>query len=152
MKVYRIVSWTSVVLWMGVIFYLSDQVAADSSELSSGVSAFIIGFLGTLIPAWHVEAESFSFFIRKAAHFSAYFLLGFLIVHAFWASHFRGVRFALYAFAASVFYAISDEVHQLFIPGRSGEVRDVFIDSAGALVGIGCFLILWRLFMHRRDA
>ena len=39
-------------------------------------------------------------------------------------------------------YAISDEVHQLFVPGRGAQVKDVFIDIAGAAVGI--FLSLWR--------
>ena len=40
------------------------------------------------------------------------------------------------ALAVSVVYATTDEIHQLFVPGRSGEVRDVLIDSLGALIGI----------------
>lgn len=41
--------------------------------------------------------------------------------------------------------AISDEVHQLFIPGRAGQVRDVIIDSAGAVVGISRSLVFEKL-------
>ena len=42
----------------------------------------------------------------------------------------------LLAFLICVIYAISDEIHQLFVPGRAGQVRDVLIDSAGSLLGI----------------
>ncbi len=41
-----------------------------------------------------------------------------------------------------ILYAISDEIHQLFVPGRSGKVTDVIIDSLGILTGIVFFLIV----------
>jgi len=40
-------------------------------------------------------------------------------------------------------YAVTDEIHQLFVPGRSGELRDVMIDSIAALVGVG--LCMWMM-------
>ncbi|MFC0560849.1 VanZ family protein [Halalkalibacter alkalisediminis] len=54
------------------------------------------------------------------------------------------------AFFICVLYAISAEVHHLFIPGRSKEVRDVLIDSSGALVGLGFICLLVGLVRRKR--
>ena len=53
------------------------------------------------------------------------------------------------SFLVCVLYAISDEVHQLFVPGRGAQVKDVFIDSAGAIVGVGLYLIISRIMKSR---
>ena len=42
-------------------------------------------------------------------------------------------------------YAITDEIHQLFIPGRAGRIVDVYIDSLGALIGMCCMLLLVKI-------
>ena len=52
------------------------------------------------------------------------------------------------AIAICVLYAISDEVHQLFVLGRCGQVRDVILDGFGSMVGIGIynmFIGLWNI-------
>ena len=49
------------------------------------------------------------------------------------------------AFLICVIYAISDEIHQLFVPGRAGQVRDVLIDSAGSFLGIIIVMALEKL-------
>lgn len=54
-----------------------------------------------------------------------------------------------FALLICVLYAISDEVHQKFIPGRSGEVRDVIIDTAGASVGISVYLLFGMIVKKR---
>ena len=74
--------------------------------------------------------------IRKLAHFFAYMFLGLLIYFAYQGNY--AVAFTL---TISLLFAITDEVHQLFIPGRSGEMRDVLIDVGGAAFG----LIILRL-------
>jgi VanZ family protein len=72
------------------------------------------------------------FLVRKATHFSEYFVLTGLW---WWALATRvGARRALGpAFAIAVLYAMTDEWHQTFVDGRTGVPRDVLIDSAGAL-------------------
>lgn len=145
MKIYRIMSWVAVIVWMCVIFYLSDQVASDSSQLSSGITEFIMNGMNQILPKLQLELVEMSFFVRKAAHFTAYFILGALLLHACWHSGFSGVRGIVLSFIIAVLYAISDEVHQLFVPGRSGEIRDVVIDSAGALSGIFVCLVIWLI-------
>ena len=47
-------------------------------------------------------------------------------------------------------YAASDEIHQLFVPGRSGQLSDVILDSAGALAGVAAFTVLCWLINRRK--
>jgi VanZ family protein len=72
--------------------------------------------------------------LRKLAHATEYAILAALLL--------RAVR-ELPAWALSVLYAISDELHQHFVPGRAGRPLDVAIDATGALVGV---LVARRLF------
>ena len=64
------------------------------------------------------------------------------MINALRSSNVLGYRSMSLAFFICVLYAISDEVHHYFIPGMSGEVRDVNIDTAGASVGIGVYLLI----------
>lgn len=93
-----------------------------------------------------------SLIIRKGAHFSIYFLFGFL-----WCAFFRSMgmplsRSLFLAVCLSFLYACTDEFHQRFVPGRSGEFRDVCLDTTGAFIGTLIFCALARLFTrkHRR--
>lgn len=126
--------------WMGCIFYLSHQPASESSKLSTGVMEILLQLVQAVYP-FQFEVSTFHLFVRKGAHFFAYFVLGILIYRALWG---RGQRFSMALLIAFV-YALSDEFHQLFIPGRSGELGDVFLDSAGAATGILIYLLLLRL-------
>ncbi|MEI3612385.1 VanZ family protein [Pseudogracilibacillus sp. SO30301A] len=132
----KFIFWIPVLIWMSVIFYLSHQPGSESSELSSDLAAKILYLIELIFP---VNSDYFHHFIRKSAHFIAYFILGILVVNALRIHNFK---YAAYAFLICVLYAISDEVHQLFIPGRSGEVRDVLIDGTGAFIGIGVYFLL----------
>lgn len=140
MNLNKTLTWASVILWMALIFYLSHQPATESSELSSGISEMIFNIINKIAPT--VEFDRFNYMIRKGAHFIAYFVLAIFTVNALRRSGERGYRSSTVALGICVVYAISDESHQLFIPGRSGEVTDVLIDSAGASVGIGVYLII----------
>ena len=50
------------------------------------------------------------------------------------------------AFVLSVIYAVTDEIHQIFVPGREGKISDVVIDSSGSFFGIGLFVLLRGFF------
>ncbi|OEF97638.1 VanZ family protein [Desulfuribacillus alkaliarsenatis] len=138
----KYISWACVLFWMALIFYLSHQPATESNELSTGITELIKQFIERVMPHIAIDISTLNFIIRKGAHFFAYLVLGVLVINALWASGFKGWRMAGVAFVICVSYAITDEVHQLFIPGRSGEIRDVIIDSAGALVGISIYYLL----------
>ena len=143
-------SWTAVIAWMALIFYLSHQPAAVSSELSSEITEVIIEIIETVAPNTQFEFGNLNHLVRKNAHFFAYLILGLLTINALRRNGIFGIRSLVIALVISILYAISDEVHQLFVPGRSGEVRDVLIDTAGASVGIGIYFISSKI-MRRKD-
>lgn len=128
-------AWLPVFFMMGVIFYFSHQPATESSKLSGSLTDVVVIVIETLVPFITIDSELLHFFIRKGAHFTVYLLLGVTLIRAC-SIYFPWKRSWLYALIIACLYAISDEVHQLFIPGRSGEVGDVLIDSFGALFGM----------------
>ena len=87
-------------------------------------------------------AEYFEHPIRKLAHFSEYACMGFLVylILSQWMDKCRKLYLlsVLWVFLS----AAADEFHQYFIPGRSCEIKDVCLDSAGALCGI---LFVWLI-------
>ena len=115
-------------LWMLVIFAFSHQPAAISDTQS--------GVFVEQLQAWLPAADSgfLTFIVRKSAHIFAYFVLGVLIFRSL-----RQTKLAkpvLWAPIICAVYAATDEFHQLFVPGRSGEVRDILIDTIAAITGV----------------
>lgn len=135
-----ILAWLAVALMMGLIFFLSAQTADQSVQLSGGVTQFLLTLVGWIFPNIASDPEIFHHLVRKSAHFLAYLLLGTLTANACRRSGASVMRTMLLALIICVFYAASDEIHQLYVSGRGAAVTDVLIDSAGALLGI---------FLHR---
>jgi VanZ family protein len=77
--------------------------------------------LGTGLGTWDLV-------LRKIAHAAEYAVLGFLLL--------RAIGNELAGLAGGIAYAISDEIHQSFVPGRQAAVRDVLVDAAGVAVGV----------------
>ncbi len=142
---YKSLSWIAVIFWMALIFYLSHQPAAISNELSSGITEMIVNTLDKLASQFQFNIEDLHHIVRKNAHFFAYLTLGILVLNGLRRSGVNAKQGAGIALLICILYAITDEVHQLYIPGRLGEVRDVLIDSAGASIGIIIYLIVSRL-------
>lgn len=135
-------------VWMAVIFSFSAREADESAAMSHSVGR-VIGRL--VIPeyrSWSEDkqerfAEKIDFPVRKCAHASEYAVLGVLILGtAYSFSKDRGKKRMLLCWCAGAFYAATDELHQLFVPGRSCQFRDVCIDSAGVLTGILLFSLI----------
>lgn len=150
MSKYKILSWVVVVIWMILIFAFSSQVAEQSNQLSSGITETIARIIETVFPNIEFGSGNSNHIVRKNAHFFVYLVLGVLMANAFIRT--RGFDFKSILFAAGccILYAISDEIHQLFVPGRGGQIKDVLIDSAGASVGlIFISLISWRKGLHK---
>ena len=144
----KVISWLLVITWMAIIFYLSHQPATESSELSGGITEVIIRIAETITSPFEVNIEVLNHIVRKGAHFFAYFILGLLVMNKLRWYKIHGYQRIVLSFIITVLYAISDEVHQLFIPGRSGEAIDVLIDGAGASVGIMLYWI-FCLYINR---
>ena len=135
-----------VILWMSVIFGFSNQKAEDSSKLSNGVIVMIARIFvdkDLSIEKQEELLEKYTGLVRKTAHFGIYLILGVLVIN--FLIEFNIKHIIIVSLMVCMLYSASDEIHQLFVPGRSGEVRDVLIDSSGALVGIG----LYKFFMNK---
>ncbi len=136
--------WTLLLapLWMLLIYYLSAMPGDESAKLSD------------------------KFLVRKLAHFTEYGILALLFL-IFWAALFHLMRrkksleawclgaelqllplakLLALAWVSATFYAVTDEWHQIFVPGRVGSLRDVVLDSAGALffLIVALLLLLWE--------
>ena len=128
----KLFKWGLVILLMFIIFYFSNQSSNASSTTSSGVvkNIFNIFNLDGIF-----DVDSFHTLIRKIAHFSIYLLLGFLVYNALFNKKISSINILLYSILIVCLYAVSDEIHQLFIVGRSCEIRDILIDTIGGSVG-----------------
>ncbi|KAF1086286.1 VanZ like family protein [Sporotomaculum syntrophicum] len=142
---YKFLSWTAVLLWMALIINFSSQVAEQSNQLSTGITEIIVKTVEKIAPEAEFDIKSFNHIIRKNAHFFVYLILGILVINALRRSGVHGYRSVVITVGVCALYAISDEIHQLFVPGRGGQVKDVFIDSAGASVGVGFYWVVSRL-------
>ncbi len=83
--------------------------------------------------------------VRKLAHFSLYFILGMLIYILL--TTFNLNHPIILAILFALFYASTDEFHQLFIEGRTSSVLDIFLDTFGSLIGV-TFCNLPKLFKN----
>ena len=115
------------------------------SAMPAAVSDLESGFIVSRLAEWlQTDVNLVSFIVRKGAHFTEFLILGvslFLTVRdllkrtSFWIP-----------WAIGAAYAVSDELHQHFVPGRSCEVRDMIIDACGVLVGVGiCWFVKGQL-------
>lgn len=120
--------WLLVLAWMIVIFLMSNDPGDVSSEKSRFVM-YIFSLLG--IDLNSVFGEWASFAVRKTAHMSEYFILCLLFFNALH-ENIKTNRAIILSLIFSILYAISDEFHQIFVPGRAGRAFDVLIDTTGA--------------------
>lgn len=138
------------VFLMVSIFYFSAQPGEKSSAVSENVTKKVVTE-EKIAHLPHKEAdkqfETVETIIRKSAHFIIFSGLGFCIFMTFYHS---GKMHKIYIICIlslifCILYAVSDEVHQLFISERSGEVRDVLIDSSGSFLGILLVLFICKI-------
>lgn len=114
------------VIWMIFIFVMSSFSATESTNQSDIIVTVISNTIN--ISNIHLLAVT----IRKLAHITEYLILGILAYNVF-KEYYKSIHISI---LICFLYAISDEIHQIFIPGRSGQITDILIDTIGALLGI----------------
>ncbi len=146
-----IIYWIPVIIWMLLIFSLSAQPASQSNGLSKDVTKIIIDTISRVVPL-DIEISTvadkgiqLNHIVRKLGHFIEYLILGVLVMNAFKKCGYKNNKILCYSIIFCILYASSDEIHQLFVPGRGGQVKDVIIDSFGAMVGITLYEIIFLL-------
>lgn len=154
MKIKRKFLIGAIILWMITIFCFSNQVSITSSKTSGNTIKAIIN----LIPnTKHFEEKkkeqiikTFQPVVRKLAHFSIYALGGILFFAFYRTFSLETRQRVIYAMLSAMLYAGTDEFHQLFVHGRSAEVRDVWLDTLGAMTGIVLYLIILKIGKKRK--
>ena len=133
------------------IFIFSSDTGEESGSKSSSITEII---LSIFIRDFHSISQeerlglinNYSFLIRKLAHFTEYAALGFLLYGDFYTSNSSFANKKKVVVCASwllaIIYAAIDELHQKFVAGRGPSIRDVMIDSMGALFGIMVFMLI----------
>ena len=154
-----VVSLVLVVAWCIFIFYMSSRVSTDSDSMSLGfahqvLQLFFPGFGNMSATEQTTLLQSLNYPVRKLAHFSEYAVLGILALNALRQLKKRRAQVPLWliSWMFCVFYAATDEFHQLFVPGRSCLFTDVCIDSAGALLGTALLLLALHLYQHTQSS
>ena len=139
----KILLWILVIFWMGLIFYFSSFNGIESTEQSQG-------FLYRTIRNSDNKDDlilKLDPIIRKVAHCAIYSVLSILVYLLLKEYNLDSKKLILFTFLICILYSISDEIHQLFVSGRSAEIRDVIIDGIGITIGILVLKIKDGLFL-----
>ena len=128
------ISLLLVILWMIFIFIMSSFDATSSSNQSN----FIVDIITSIINIKDIGL--LSLIIRKLAHFIEYFILGILVINFIT----RYDKKIIIAILLCIIYATSDEIHQIFVPGRSCQITDIMIDSLGSIMGIYLYKLITK--------
>ncbi len=128
--VLKVISILLLIGWMLVVFRFSADNASESKNISDEVTRFL--FNNNISEE---NVENLSVFIRKSAHFILYTFGGIFISICFILNYNRKNVYILCQLFGTL-YAISDEIHQIFVPGRAFMIFDIFIDSLGVFLGI----------------
>ena len=124
----KIISIILLLFWCCLIFYFSNQKGIDSRESSSRLLLFIDNIFKSNLNNSHIAI----FIIRKFAHMFLYFVLFIICCYVTNSYKIKGKN--LFCFIFCLLYAVSDEIHQLFIIERSFGITDILIDLFGSFL------------------
>ena len=141
----KIITIILVIVWMILVFYLSNQISTDSAKLSGSFTEIILKICNVTDINAPEQILLIENVIRKIAHFLLYTLGGMLIFLFINLYKIKPNNKVLISWLIGTFYAITDEIHQLFVIGRSGEIRDICIDSLGVITGIIILLLVLKV-------
>lgn len=161
---FLLIGLMTIYCFMKLIYSLSDQTGRESGSLSNSLYLFLsqFEFLNNFLRQWdqfvikvlyklNLEElypfifstySNWSFIIRKWAHFGIYMILGILSMGVFTYA-FNFYKAFLITFYCGSFFAFTDEIHQLFVEGRTGQINDFEIDVLGLVTGMTFCLFIF---------
>jgi VanZ family protein len=136
----RIKNWLPAVLWAALIFFFSSDTFAgeNTGRLLGPLLRYFLPHLSDGAIEWIHLA------LRKLGHFSEYFVLAVLLARALREEPAR--KRAAVVPALTALYAVSDELHQMFVPSRTASLGDIAIDIVGGVCGM-----LWAHLRTRKS-
>ncbi len=154
------------VLWMVLIYYNSSQDGTSSNGFTYKITDKLI----TISEQIQIENNndikvysspnkvinslankdrvSLNKVLRKSAHVMEFLILSMLLCNAFFTYGIKGRNPIIYVLFITLFYAVLDEYHQIFVIGRGSSVKDVLIDFIGGIIGMAIYYIVYYL-SHR---
>lgn len=141
---------TALIAIFVTIFGFSNQNAETSSGLSRKVTNFVVEIITSIKNMPEPEKENVvdrvESIVRKIAHYSIYTLVGILLMSLMNTYKIKELDRIAVSLIIGVIYASTDEIHQVFVPGRGPQITDVILDSMGVLTGI--FIVMLVLKIH----
>jgi VanZ family protein len=138
--------WLPPLIWMALIFSASTDLG--SMQHTSRIIGPVLRFFWPTVSAETIH--DVQVVVRKTGHVTGYAVLAMLV----WRARNRGLfangwtwRAAIFVEVIALLYAISDEIHQSFVPTREASALDVLIDCAGAAFGI---FVVWAIGKARK--
>jgi VanZ family protein len=141
----KYLKWLYVIAWMIIIYIFSSQ-PGDESDKNSKLVLYVFNALGLDLNT--AFGNLANFIVRKAAHFTEYFIL-YLLIYKALRENLSFSKAVTLAIITVFFYAASDEFHQSFVPGRGPSFRDVLIDTSGGLFAL--IIVYFRRFFNKRS-
>lgn len=141
------------IFWMGFIFYMSSI----NGEISHQESKKIVNLIESnmvdkqineknkmpnMIKENQIKENKLDYIVRKNAHAFLYMILGILVAKAAYIFNKLRKDTVGYILFVCLFYAVTDEFHQSFIPGRTSLVSDILVDFIGTLFGLIIFYLV----------
>ncbi len=153
LKVRIFVSLFLLFFTMFAIFNFSAQNGNESNGLSSIFSRLFCKLLFSGFDEMTSEQQLFvvsgiNHFVRKAAHFTAYAVLGFCSYTSVYLIGIRLKGVYLPAVMLCAAYAVLDEIHQYFTPGRSIKITDMLLDTVGGAFGALAAMVVGIVIVH----
>lgn len=138
--------WLPPLLWMLVIFVMSTNVG--SGARTSRILEPLLRRIAPKVSSGTIA--KIHFLVRKAGHLTEYGVLALLVLNALRRSRLPGApvhawRTFGWALLITAAYAATDEIHQSFVPGRTGAISDVLIDTTGGLLALAGVALWTRL-------
>lgn len=162
------------ILWMGFIFYNSSNIGEVSEERSHRMLYDIKNKYHQIKKEEKIVANNYSIsnekleqsniidnkylnkreenlniILRKNAHAFEYMVLAMIVTGVLFSFNIKGKLALIYIMFVCLFYAVTDEFHQMFVPGRTSLVGDVLIDFVGSLIGMAIYYLFYYKFFKR---
>lgn len=150
-----ILLWVTVILCMLAIFLLSNQPAGTSNATSREIVQQGVETTVRVIKADITESKKWEIINninsagREYMHGVVFLVLGFLMLIAMTQSGARGLSAVVISLAICVIYALTDEIHQIFVPDRAFQISDLVMDFFGSILGIGISFVTGFLYSKR---
>jgi len=139
---------------MILIFWFSSQNAEKSGAVSLSFTQMVLRFfikekMFPTLAEYEAFIKSADGFVRECAHFAIFAFLGLFSCLTLVTCKLKinSKKCCIYAFVFSFIYSLSDEFHQMFVPGRSAESFDIMMDNLGIILGIFVAILIKQLFI-----